>query len=199
MERRREELASHRFNMNVDLAGQTIGGTVIGVTGDPEICRILSAYAHEAGMGVSFKNQIWGSDSNSFAWKGIPAMTLNRDGFGMHTRHDTAALISAWSLERSSRLLAMVAGRLASAEVFSVSAGGSGELPGGTEQILLPVIFARICISAELPAKRAEKNRGYGEEYCGGGETMNTPRLETRKINSEKNSRRMIWTICIFF
>lgn len=118
VERRREELASHRFNMNVDLAGQTIGGTVIGVTGDPEICRILSAYAHEAGMGVSFKNQIWGSDSNSFAWKGIPAMTLNRDGFGMHTRHDTAALISAWSLERSSRLLAMVAGRLASAEVF---------------------------------------------------------------------------------
>lgn len=118
VERHSEELASHRFNMNVDLAGQTIGGTVIGVTGNPEICQILSAYAHEAGMGVSLKHQIWGSDSNSFAWKGVPAMTLNRDGFGMHTRHDTAALISAWSLERSSRLLAMVAERLASAEVF---------------------------------------------------------------------------------
>lgn len=118
VERHSEELASHRFNMNVDLAGQTIGGTVIGVTGNPEICQILSAYAHEAGMGVSLKHQIWGSDSNSFAWKGVPAMTLNRDGFGMHTRHDTAALISVWSLERSSRLLAMVAERLASAEVF---------------------------------------------------------------------------------
>ena len=118
VERHGEELASYRFNMNVDLAGQTIGGTVIGVTGNPEICQILSAYAHEAGMGVSLKHQIWGSDSNSFAWKGVPAMTLNRDGFGMHTRHDTAALISVWSLERSSRLLAMVAERLASAEVF---------------------------------------------------------------------------------
>ena len=118
VERHGEELAAHRFNMNVDLAGQTIGGTVIGVTGNPEICQILSAYAHEAGMGVSLKHQIWGSDSNSFAWKGVPAMTLNRDGFGMHTRHDTAALISAWSLERSSCLLAMVAERLASAEVF---------------------------------------------------------------------------------
>lgn len=118
VERHSEELASHRFNMNVDLAGQTIGGTVIGVTGNPEICQILSAYTHEAGMGVSLKHQIWGSDSNSFAWKGVPAMTLNRDGFGMHTRHDTAALISAWSLERSSRLLAMMAERLASAEVF---------------------------------------------------------------------------------
>lgn len=118
VERHSEELASHRFNMNVDLAGQTIGGTVIGVTGNPKICQILSAYAHEAGMGVSLKHQIWGSDSNSFAWKGVPAMTLNRDGFGMHTRHDTAALISAWSLERSSCLLAMVVERLASAEVF---------------------------------------------------------------------------------
>ena len=118
VERHGEELAAHRFNMNVDLAGQTIGGTVIGVTGNPEICQILSAYAHETGMGVSLKHQIWGSDSNSFAWKGVPAMTLNRDGFGMHTRHDTAALISVWSLERSSRLLAMVAERLASAEVF---------------------------------------------------------------------------------
>ena len=116
--RHQEELQAHRFNMNVDLAGQTIGGTVIGVTGEPAVCQILSGYAREAGMGVSFKNQIWGSDSNSFAWKGVPAMTLNRDGFGMHTRHDTIALISAWSLERSSRLLAMVASRLDSAEVF---------------------------------------------------------------------------------
>lgn len=113
-----ERLKAHRFHMNVDLAGQTIGGNVMGVTADQEVCRILSCFAHEAGMGVSFKNQIWGSDSNSFAWKGVPAMTLNRDGFGMHTRHDTASLISAWSLERSCRLLAMTAERLANAEVF---------------------------------------------------------------------------------
>lgn len=113
-----ESLEKHRFNMNIDLAGQTLGGTVMGVTADPKVCQILSGYAHEEGLGVSFKNQIWGSDSNSFAWKGIPAMTLNRDGFGMHTRHDTLALISSWSLERSCRLLQTVAERLANAEVF---------------------------------------------------------------------------------
>lgn len=28
-------------------------------------------------------------------------MTLNRDGFGMHTRHDTIALLSDWSLEEA--------------------------------------------------------------------------------------------------
>ena len=34
----KEELKNHQFNMNVDPAGHLVGGTVIGVTGDPAIC-----------------------------------------------------------------------------------------------------------------------------------------------------------------
>ena len=101
-----QELNQHRFNMNVDLAGQLVGGNVIGVTADPSVCAMLTYLARETGIGMTTKNQIWGSDSNTFAWKGIPAMTLNRDGFGMHTHYDTVELLSAWSLERSARLLA---------------------------------------------------------------------------------------------
>lgn len=109
---REAEMTKHQFNMNVDLAGQLIGGTVIGVTGDASICTLMESMAAEIGLGIGTKNQIWGSDSNSFAWKGVPAMTLNRDGFGMHTRHDTLDLISPWSLERSARLLTYIAARL---------------------------------------------------------------------------------------
>ena len=112
------ELPAHRFNMNVDLAGQLVGGTVVGVTGDASICNMITYMAHETGIGMSTKNQIWGSDSNTFAWKGIPAMTLNRDGFGMHTRHDTIALLSDWSLERSAILLGHIADRLGNIEIF---------------------------------------------------------------------------------
>ena len=107
------ELDAHRFNMNVDLAGQLVGGNVIGVTGDPSICSMLTYLARETGIGMTTKNQIWGSDSNTFAWKGIPAMTLNRDGFGMHTHYDTVELLSAWSLERSAQLLCHIAESLA--------------------------------------------------------------------------------------
>lgn len=113
-----DELGAHRFNMNVDLAGQLVGGNVLGVTGEASICDKLLAIAARAGIGASTKNQIWGSDSNSFAWKGIPAMTLNRDGFGMHTRYDTINLLSAWSLERSAILLGCIADELGNAEVF---------------------------------------------------------------------------------
>ena len=107
-----DELEHHMFNMNVDLAGQLVGGTVVGVTGDAAICHMIEMMGHEVGIGMVTRNAIWGSDSNSFAWKGVPAMTLNRDGFGMHTRHDTVELISPWSLQRSAQLLGYIAERL---------------------------------------------------------------------------------------
>ncbi len=113
-----EELAHHQFNMNVDLAGQLVGGTVIGVTGAEAICQMLTYMAHEIGIGMTTRNSIWGSDSNTFAWKGIPAMTLNRDGFGMHTRHDTMDLLSPWSLARSATLLGHIAESLANIEIM---------------------------------------------------------------------------------
>lgn len=112
------ELSKHQFNMNVDLAGQLVGGTVIGVTADFGVCQILTDIARESGIGMSTKNQIWGSDSNTFAWKGIPAMTLNRDGFGMHTRHDTIELLSPWSLKRSAVLLGYIAEHLGNADAM---------------------------------------------------------------------------------
>lgn len=114
----KDELKHHCFNMNVDLAGQLVGGTVIGVTGDPSICSMIEYMAHETGIGMVTRNAIWGSDSNTFAWNGVPAMTLNRDGFGMHTRHDIVDYISPWSLERSARLLGHIAESLGNIPVI---------------------------------------------------------------------------------
>ena len=113
-----DELAHHRFNMNIDLAGQTLGGTVIGVTGDPSICKQFEALGEKCGIGMATRSAVWSSDSNTFAWKRIPSMTLNRDGFGMHTEYDTIDLISSWSLRRSAILLCTIAEFLANADTF---------------------------------------------------------------------------------
>ena len=43
----KHELSAHRFNMNVDLAGQLVGGTVAGVTGDASVCNMITYMAHE--------------------------------------------------------------------------------------------------------------------------------------------------------
>ena len=116
----KDELKDHQFNMNVDLAGQLVGGTVLGVTASPEACEVLWGYGREIGLGMNILNRIWGSDSNTFAYNGVPAMTLNRDGFGMHTRHDTIELISPWSLQRSAQLLGYIADKLGNAEEFPI-------------------------------------------------------------------------------
>ncbi len=111
-----EELAKHVFNMNVDLAGQAVGGTVIGLTADEKACDAMQKFAEEIDLGMEILHKVWSSDSNTFAWKGIPAMTLNRDGFGMHTHYDTVDLISSWSLKRSATLLGYIAEQLGNME-----------------------------------------------------------------------------------
>ena len=116
-----DELSRHRFNMNIDLAGQTLGGTVIGITGDSSICRQFEALAEKCGIGMTARSAVWSSDSNTFAWKRIPSMTLNRDGFGMHTEYDTIDRISAWSLRRSALLLCTIAEFLANEDEFPLS------------------------------------------------------------------------------
>ncbi len=118
IEAHESELSKHVFNMNVDLAGQAVGGTVIGLTADEKACEVMTQFATEIDLGMEILHKVWSSDSNSFAWKGIPAMTLNRDGFGMHTHYDTVDLISAWSLKRSATLLGYIAEQLGNADTM---------------------------------------------------------------------------------
>ncbi len=115
-----DELSRHRFNMNIDLAGQAIGGNVIGATTPASACALLEELGAKSGIGMSVRHNVWSSDSNTFAWKRIPAITLNRDGFGMHTEHDTIDLISPWSLKRSAVLLGTIAEALSESEEFPI-------------------------------------------------------------------------------
>ena len=112
-------MKNHVFNLNVDLAGQLLGGNVLGVTADPSVCTELKALMEENRLGVTIKNQVWASDSNTFAWKGVPALTLNRDGFGMHTRHETVEYISPRGLEEGSKTLCTAAAWAANEPHFS--------------------------------------------------------------------------------
>ena len=114
-----EEMKHHVLNLNVDLAGQLLGGNVLGVTADPTLCVSLKELMEENQLGVTIKNQVWASDSNTFAWRGVPALTLNRDGFGMHTRHDSVEYISPRALEEGAKTLCTAASWAANENVLS--------------------------------------------------------------------------------
>ena len=113
-----KELAGHLCNLNSDLAGQLIGGDVIGITGEKRVCDVLDGILSKAGFGVTLKNMVWSGDSNSFAYMGIPAMTYDRDGFGMHTVYDTMEWISPIALKKGTRVIGTIAEELSDAEHF---------------------------------------------------------------------------------
>lgn len=114
----RDIAAASRFHINVDLAGQKGGTDVLGVTGEAPVCRMLQDMLGEKGFPVETRNQVWSSDSNSFAQAGIPAMTLDRDGIGMHTPEDKAERICPEVLFYQARLISTIAAFLDAHETF---------------------------------------------------------------------------------
>lgn len=115
--RHESELGACLADINIDLAGQAIGSDVIGVTGSDsfasEIRTILEGYGSDAEV----RQSIWSGDANTFAWKGVPALTYDRDGFGMHTCHDEQRFLSAWELGREADLIEAMVRNLADRKV----------------------------------------------------------------------------------
>lgn len=110
------ELERDLFHCNIDLSGQEGGTDVLGVTAEPEVCSVLSGLLGRRGFPVETKNQIWSSDSNSFAEAGIPSLTLDRDGIGMHTAEDTADRISEDVIAYQTELIRTITDALDHAE-----------------------------------------------------------------------------------
>ena len=113
-------------------SGQAIGSDVIGVTGSDSFASEIREFLEEYGSDAEVRQSIWSGDANTFAWKGVPALTYDRDGFGMHTCHDEQRFLSAWELGRETDLIEAMVRRLADREAFA----SERKLPGEMEQEL---------------------------------------------------------------
>ena len=120
VERHQNELKNCRFNLNSDLAGQEGGIDVLGVTAGDEAVDALRDICKEHGLSCEYKRQVWSSDSNSFAMAGIPALTYDRDGYGMHTKEDTLDRISPIALEDACTLIGTIAEDLSCRDFFPI-------------------------------------------------------------------------------
>ena len=126
------ELDACLADINIDLSGQAIGSDVIGVTGSDSFASEIRDFLEEYGSDAEVRQSIWSGDANTFAWKGVPALTYDRDGFGMHTCHDEQRFLSAWELGRETDLIEAMVRRLADREAFA----SERKLPGEMEQEL---------------------------------------------------------------
>lgn len=130
--RHKSELGACLADINIDLAGQAIGSDVIGVTGSDSFVSEIRTFLEEYGSDAEVRQSVWSGDANTFAWKGVPALTYDRDGFGMHTCHDEQRFLSAWELGREADLIEAMVRNLAGRE----ASASERELPEEMEQEL---------------------------------------------------------------
>ena len=120
---RAEELPSTQLVINVDLAGQVIGGHHAVVTAEKSACTLMRFFAQEIGFGLTVRQDIFSSDSSPFADAGVPAVSFYRSGTSGHNRYDIIDLCSPESLQKSIEFLTHFCGRLANSQVFPVPRG----------------------------------------------------------------------------
>lgn len=132
VQRHESELLACLADINIDLAGQAIGSDVIGVTGSDSFVSEIRTFLEEYGSDAEVRQSVWSGDANTFAWKGVPALTYDRDGFGMHTCHDEQRFLSAWELGREADLIEAMVRNLAEREITA----SERELPEEMEQEL---------------------------------------------------------------
>jgi len=93
----------HLFYMNLDGLGTVLGINFCYVLGPPEIKATVETLSKELGVPHQVKEGIDVSDELPFAWKGIPNVSLLREGPALeyiHTVEDTIDLIDIGQLER---------------------------------------------------------------------------------------------------
>ena len=102
------------------------------MTGSDSFASEIREFLEEYGSDAEVRQSIWSGDANTFAWKGVPALTYDRDGFGMHACPDEQRFLSAWELGRETDLIEAMVRRLADREAFA----SERKLPGEMEQEL---------------------------------------------------------------
>ncbi len=118
-----EEVKATRLVINIDLAGQIIGGHQFAMTTHEKVGSFLRFLAQEEGFGVTIKQSIYSSDSTAYADRGVPALSFFRGGTTGHNRLDAIGLISAAALNKTACFMLRFTERIANSEVFPVPEG----------------------------------------------------------------------------
>ncbi len=120
VKRHEEELKDILFVINVDLAGQVLGTHFAKITAEEGLVQMITYLSKEVGLYLDIKQEVYSSDSTSFADKGIPAVSFGKSGKGIHCRNDKIDWTSAASLDQTANFVKLFTERVVNAKVFPV-------------------------------------------------------------------------------
>ena len=120
-----QDLKETVLNINLDMLGSAMGEfTAFSCADEPmqtELKRFLAKHRYEASVRYGIRS----SDSNSFVYYGIPAVSFARYAPGttaaIHTRYDSLDVVDAGTLLRDSKLIAAFTQKIADAPQLHIS------------------------------------------------------------------------------
>ena len=106
------------------MTGPIFGRDHAVVTGAESICHIIEFLYKEIGYPMNVMQDIYSSDCMPFADKGIPAVNFMRraaqGASQIHCRYDVIDILSAESMERTAKFVALFSDRVLNAKHFPI-------------------------------------------------------------------------------
>lgn len=113
-----------RLCINVDMTGPLLGRDEARVTGEESLCHAITYLYKEVGYPMNVRQDIYSSDSIPFADKGIPGVNFMRNAAmgtsQIHCRYDVIETVTAESMERTARFIALFSDKLVNSVFFPV-------------------------------------------------------------------------------
>lgn len=113
-----------RLCINVDMTGPLLGRDEARVTGEEALCHAITYLYKEIGYPMNVRQDIYSSDAIPFADKGIPGVNFMRNATlgtaQIHCRYDVIETITADSMERTAKFIAIFSDRMVNAAFFPV-------------------------------------------------------------------------------
>ncbi|MDO5435471.1 MAG: M28 family metallopeptidase [Clostridia bacterium] len=120
-----EELGKTPLVINLDMIGTWMGKFICCVSAEEKLVHHIQYLCAEQGFGIEARQGVYSSDSTPFADGGVPALSFARittpNQSHIHSRYDTAALVSDEQMLKDIAFIASFTGRMADAVVCPVA------------------------------------------------------------------------------
>ena len=120
-QKRKNELSSILWVVNIDILGDVLGKEFCMTIGGEDALAFIEHLAREIGFPLKAERNIYSSDSMPFAREGIPSFNIGSGGGGSHLCHTTRdglANFSARAISESMELIVPLSERLLRARRF---------------------------------------------------------------------------------
>ena len=120
-----KELGKIALNINLDMIGSIMGKFICCVSAEEALVHFIRYFSAMRGWGIEARTGVYSSDSTPFADAGVPALSFARiapsNQENIHSRYDTAALLSDVQIREDSAFVADFTRQIANAACFPVS------------------------------------------------------------------------------